>query len=76
MSEHYVVGLDYANLIVDARVTSELIHCIYCSVYDSHLSVTVVDYRISLDCINGAGVKQCPACRRVYILTAPGAGLP
>lgn len=65
--ENYVFGKTYAALKVDDRVTPELDSCLYCVVYDTDKCVNL-PYKMPLDCCNGASIKQCPACRRVYVL--------
>lgn len=68
--DRYVAGKFYRNIEVDDRVTPDLNYCIYCRVtsHDKDGSIETLDYKISLDCLNGDAIKQCPSCRRIYIL--------
>lgn len=79
IEDEYVGGSFYKHLITDARVTKNLQHCLYCKVItasagDVHSGTEKskpLDYKIPLDCINGNIFKQCPACKRIYILGDP-----
>lgn len=79
MSEEYVGSKIYDKIQTDARVTPDLNYCLYCKVttdkagdvQDADSRVRPLDYKIPLDCINGNGFKQCPACKRIYILSNP-----
>lgn len=60
----------------DERVTEDLDYCLYCNVSQSGTSDNShrhkeIDYKIPLNCINGHDVKQCPACKTIYILRDP-----
>jgi len=68
--EEYIGGKIFENIIVDERVTPDLNHCIYCIVTSSRKpnGIKSTDYKIPLDCIDGAMMKQCPACKAIYIL--------
>lgn len=61
----YVGGRVFDKIQTDHRVVPGLDHCIFCDVRD------VPTYRIPLDCIKGDAMKQCPACKRIYVLTDP-----
>lgn len=65
MSDPYIGGSIFNNIRVDERVTKDLDHCLFCEVYSEG---TVILYKIPLDCINGNMFKQCPACKKIYIL--------
>jgi hypothetical protein len=69
-TEELVAGSFYKNLTVDERVNSDLRHCLYCYVNSRRKDGTMVktDFKISLDSIGGDSIKQCPACKVVYIL--------
>lgn len=66
----YVGGKIFENIEVDDRITPDLDKCIYCYVASHNLdkSVTKLDYKIPLNCIHGSMIKQCPACKRIYVL--------
>ncbi len=74
--DELVGGRMFQDLQVDDRVTKDLAFCLYCTVttsYPSKDSRAVdrhksLDYKIGLDCISGDAMKQCPACKRIYIL--------
>lgn len=70
-----IAGKLFSDIRVDERVTRELNHCLYCRVSqsgsgDEHWHKDI-NYKIPLECINGSAIKQCPACRFVYILRGP-----
>ncbi len=67
-----VVGKIFGEIKSDERVTPDLSYCIYCEVIQSkENSFRNIEYRIPLDCINGNKVKQCPACKTIYIMRDP-----
>ena len=67
-----VGGLIYSHINYDERVTPDLSKCIYCVVTwrDKNAS-RPTGYDIPLDCIQGNKVKQCPACKTIFILRDP-----
>lgn len=78
MNERYVGGKMFENIKIDSRVTPELQSCLYCSVTSHERSddgvkhgIENTNYEIKLDCIQGNSVKQCPACKRIYLLKDP-----
>ena len=71
--EEYVGGKIFDKIQTDERVTKDLNYCLYC-VVSSHgvdNGIRSINYRIPLDCISGTDFKQCPACKRIYILKDP-----
>lgn len=71
--EEYVGGKIFSNIQVDDRVTKNLQNCLYCKVISRSQDgiTTTLQYEIPLNCINGADFKQCPVCKRIYILMDP-----
>lgn len=69
MAESLVGGSMFKDVIVDDRVTKDLDHCIYCSVYNSRTNTTLT-YKIPLIKLRDM-FKQCPACNAIYILKDP-----
>jgi len=68
----YVGGLIFDKIKTDHRVTPDLVYCLYCKVTtNENNSIRDIPYKITLDCINGNVFKQCPACKRIYILKDP-----
>ena len=79
MEEEYFGGSIFGKIEVDDRITPDLTHCLYCYVMSNYKNnfpsngVRIKDninYKILLDPIK-TGIKRCPACMRVYILTNP-----
>ena len=68
----YIGGKVFENIEVDERVNSNLIHCLYCKVtsHSKDRSISNTDYQIGLMHLD-SGIRQCPACKRVYITTDP-----
>lgn len=62
----------FEKIETDERVTPTLKYCLYCKVSshgkDSRYMET--DYQIELKPLT-EGIRQCPACKRVYILSDP-----
>lgn len=76
MEENFVGNQFFSKIKSDDRVTKDLGYCLYCKVSQSGVVDAKnwfkdIDYKIPLDCINGAAIKQCPACRTIYILKDP-----
>lgn len=77
MNEEYVGGSIFKDIRTDERVTPDLYYCLYCKVSQTtkldggSFAMKDIDYKIPLDCINGAVIKQCPACKTIYILGDP-----
>ncbi len=77
MKECSIIGGSiFKEIKSDDRVTPDLTYCLYCKVINpineyGKIYNTDIDYRIPLDCINGNSIKQCPACKRIYILKDP-----
>lgn len=67
--ERYVASKVYDRIKTDPRVNKDLNHCLYCMVVDS-ASRDEIRYDIPLDSC-ASGFKQCPACKRIYILSEP-----
>ncbi len=58
----------FENIKIDDRVHPELSHCLYCYVNSKEDSIMDnIPYKIQLDTLT-ANTKQCPACKRVYLL--------
>lgn len=76
MKEEYVGGSIFGEIITDERVNSELSYCLFCvvtsinKVANAHETVKPLDYKIPLDNTT-KHMKQCPACKRIYILKDP-----
>ena len=73
MSEQqYVAGPVFSKIETDSRVTPDLMHCIYCYVTcrDGDSRVKQTDYKILLE-TRSEGTKQCPSCKKIYILKDP-----
>lgn len=75
--ETLVGGSIFSKIKSDPNVIPGLSVCLYCKVSqsgkhsDSGGWHKEIDYSIPLDCINGADIKQCPACKTIYILKDP-----
>lgn len=66
----------FSDIKIDDRVTRDLSYCIYCKVSQSGTDnnrswFKDIDYKIPLDCVRGSDIKQCPACKFIYILKDP-----
>lgn len=70
--EEVIGGKFFKDIIADDRVTSDLAYCLFCNVtsHNPNGSMSSPGYRIPLDSIN-TGVKQCPSCKRIYLLNEP-----
>jgi len=72
-----VGGKIFSTIKSDPGVVPDLSFCLYCRVsqnkheVDGKFSHRDIDYRIPLNCISGDAIKQCPACKTVYILRDP-----
>lgn len=68
--ETFIGGKLFSSIEIDDRVTSDLSYCLYCKTTNNNPngSLTATGYLIPLDCIKGNAFKQCPSCKRVYIL--------
>lgn len=76
----FVGGRIYGEIKCDPGITPELKVCLYCRISQSNrvgegFSQRNIDYGIPLDSINGPDIKQCPACKTIYILKDPTEGL-
>ena len=77
MENQNFVGIPIFGAIkTDERITPDLIYCLYCKISQSGSTdgknwYKDIDYKIPLDCIKGKEIKQCPACKIIYILTDP-----
>ncbi len=62
----------FEKIETDERVTSTLKYCLYCKVssYGKDKSFAETGFQIELRTLT-EGIKQCPACKRVYILSDP-----
>lgn len=65
----YIGGNIFDKIQTDPRVTSDLAHCLYCRVSSQYIGD--LEYKIPLNCINGNIFKECPACKRIYVLSNP-----
>lgn len=68
MIEEVVGGKVFEKIIIDDRVNPNLQFCLYCKVVSER---PLADSRISLNCVNGTVMKQCPCCKVIYILSSP-----
>lgn len=75
MNEYQLVGgRIYKNIEADERVTPDLAYCLFCKVSQSGTNddgkswYKDIDYKIPLNCVNGNSIKECPACKKIYIL--------
>jgi hypothetical protein len=77
IEEVFVGGKIFSSIKSDDRVTSQLDVCLYCEVKQSgndngsnwHKDIY---YKIPLRCVdNHSHIKQCPACKTIYILSDP-----
>lgn len=68
----YVAAKIFDRIQIDDRVTKDLTYCLYCYVQtpsvDNISTINPTNYKIQLNCINGSDFKQCPSCKRIYIL--------
>jgi len=73
--DEYIGGSIFSKIESDDRVVPGLQHCLHCKVSQSGTNkenwYKDIDYKIPLDCINGDSIKQCPACKKIYILSNP-----
>lgn len=68
-------GKIFSEIKSDPRVTPDLDECLYCEVRtvnsdDSRIANDLLSYKIPLDNTSHF-MKQCPACKRIYILKDP-----
>lgn len=77
----FVGGKIFKNIKSDERVNENLSECLYCRVSQSRsegesklFSIKDIPYQIPLDCISGNSIKQCPACKTIYLLKDPTDG--
>lgn len=70
--EELVGGKIFDKIQTDERVTPDLRDCLYCTVTSRNPngSITPQFYNIPLNSI-ASNLKQCPACKRIYILNGP-----
>jgi len=72
-----VGGKIFSTIKSDPGVVPSLEFCLYCRVsHNRHeeggkFSHKDIDYRIPLNCIAGDAIKQCPACKTIYLLKDP-----
>ena len=78
MEPEYVGSKIFDKIMSDSRVTEDLSECLYCEVI-SHYAGEIRDvtaeprklnYKIPLNNLSDFA-KQCPACKRIYILKDP-----
>ena len=79
MEEEYIGGSIFGKIETDDRITPDLTYCLYCYVNSASKSKGLasgtsirdnINYKIPLDDLR-AGIKQCPACKRIFILKNP-----
>ncbi len=77
LKEELVGGKIFSDIQTDDRVTPDLRDCLYCIVETGYIgdrSINQInkklDYKIPLD-NTSKWMKQCPACKRIYILKDP-----
>lgn len=74
MEEQLIGSKIFKDIAFDDRVTKDLDHCIYCTVTSKNPNsegIKTLTYKIPLNCIKGSDIKQCPACKKIYILKDP-----
>ena len=72
MIEEYIGGSIFKTIKSDVRVTPNLDECLFCSVSQIESnSIRDIDYKIPLISLVDDEIKQCPACKIIYILKDP-----
>ncbi len=74
--ESIVGGSIFKEIKSDERVTQDLAYCLYCRISHTKpdgdkFSHKDINYKIPLDSLTGDYIKQCPACKTIYILKDP-----
>lgn len=77
LTDKLVGGKIFKEIKSDERVIEDLAYCLYCYVYTSDEKLTgetqvtrSLDYKIPLDS-HSEWMKQCPACKTMYLLKDP-----
>lgn len=71
--QRFVAGTIFDKIEVDPGVIPNLQYCLYCRVIDNKTN-NDSNYQIPLKGLNGDDdfkFKQCPSCKRIYILGDP-----